>query len=152
MLQGGAELQLETVVIARQTADIMQRVVAETVQLVEFALVHRVCPVNLEELLRYRCDTVHIVGVEGDDARPEDVSDVAERGVFIPFKRQLVRQTRLRLDTRLDCRHNESVSLQSLPQDAGHLHLHLFKHRNRRTILLQNDFRMQIHSKLKIES
>ena len=40
MLERSTQLQFEAEIITRQAADVMQRVVAETVQLVQFAFIH----------------------------------------------------------------------------------------------------------------
>ena len=136
VLKGRAQLQFKTIVVSGQTADIMQRVIAETVQLMQLAFIHGVHPVYLKELLCHGGNTVHIVGIERDNTRSQDIGDVTKRSVLGTFERQLARQTLFSLNTRLDGRHNESVALQSLPQDTRHFDLHLFKHRSGLAVLL----------------
>ena len=87
MLKRCTELQLETVRIIRQTADIMQRVIAETVELMQFALIHGVIPIDLKELLRHRRNTVHIIRIKSDDTRTEDIRDIAKRIIFGTLER-----------------------------------------------------------------
>ena len=80
----------------------MQGQVAETVDLVRLALVHRVLPVDLEKALQHGSHLVHVIHVESDDAQAEDVGDVADVGIFPSLLAQLPLQGRLRLDAVLD--------------------------------------------------
>ena len=91
MLQGGAYLELEAVVLEfgvcglAQSADIVQGVVAEAVVLVLLTLVLGVLPVNVEQLFGQRRYTIDLLVVERDDADAENVGNVLKLSVFIPL-------------------------------------------------------------------
>ena len=89
VLQGRAHLKLEAefiefrhigVVNDRlwQTADVVQRVIAEAVELVELAFVNGLLPVDVEGSFDNGCHLVNIVCIEGDDSQAEDVGDVVK--------------------------------------------------------------------------
>ena len=81
MLQGGAYLQLKGNVAERpflQSADVVQGVVSEAVQLVQFPLVDRFLPVYLKMVLDNGGSLVDIVGIEGDDPQPHEVGHVGQ--------------------------------------------------------------------------
>ena len=66
----------------------MQGVIAETVQLMELPLIHRLLPVDVEGTLHNGRHLIHIIRVEGDDAQSQNVGNVIERPVFVAFKFQ----------------------------------------------------------------
>ena len=140
MLQRGAQLELETYVVELrelrggaerlgQAADIMERVITEAVQLVQPSFVHRVVPVYVKELLRHSGNTVHIVGIKGDDTCAEDVRYVTECSIFGTLERQFARQRLLCLDACLYGCDDEPVAFERLMQGTGH---HLFHALERR--------------------
>ena len=73
-------------------ADIMQRVVAETVQLVHLPLVDGVFAVNVEEVLHHGRDLVDVVAVKRNDTDPEQIRDIRNLAVFAALERQLAGQ------------------------------------------------------------
>ena len=99
VLKGGTHLYLEAYRIEfrclgiidnglRQFADVMQRVVAEAVHLVQFTLVNRLLPVDVESALHDGSHLIHIIRIEGDDSQPYDVSNVVDSGIFASFELQ----------------------------------------------------------------
>ena len=67
VLQQGAHLYLKAVRETRNRTDVMQRQIAETVYLVDLALIDGVFPVNIKKSLYGRCHLIYIVYVERDD-------------------------------------------------------------------------------------
>ena len=125
-------------------ADVMQRVVAKAVELMESPFVHGVVPIDLKELLGDGGYTVHIVGIESDDAGTEDVGDVTEGGVFGTLEREFAGEGLFGLDTRLDGCNHESVALQRFAELVEHLQTHALQLRQRFAVLLQNHLAMEI--------
>ena len=144
MLEGSTELQLETQGIARQFADIMQRVIAEAVQLMQFAFVNRVIPVYLKELLRHRRNTIDVIGIESDDTRAKDIRYILHRGILSPFERQFARERLLGLDTRFHRRDNNAIAVQGVTQESEYLFFHALQHRLRLAVLVENHLAMQV--------
>ena len=124
----------------------MERVVAETVQLVQHALIDRVVPVDLEQLLHDRRDAVHIIGVERDDTPTEDISNIAQGSVFVAFELEFASERLFGLDTRIDGRHEDAVLGQRLTQQSRYLYQHALQYRFRFPVLLQDHLAMQIHT------
>ena len=69
-------------------ADVMERVIAKAVEMMESPFVHGVVPIDLKELLGDGGYTIHVVGIESDDAGSEDVGDVTEGGIFGTLERE----------------------------------------------------------------
>ena len=97
MLEGGTHLDFKAVLIElghlivrdktlRYTADIMEGVIAEAIKLVEFALIYRFTPVDIEDMLHDSSHLVDIIGIEGDDAHSEYIGDIVERLIFGTFQ------------------------------------------------------------------
>ena len=76
----------------------MQRVVAETGQVVAFALVDRVFPIDAEHLLHQRCHLVDIIGKERHYTHTQQVGHVADVLVFLAFSLQFSNERLLFFD------------------------------------------------------
>ena len=63
----------------------MQRIVAETVQLMQFALVHTLTPVDIEYALGDRGHLVNLISIESDDAQAHEVSDIVDALILRTF-------------------------------------------------------------------
>ena len=120
----------------------MQRVIAETIQLVQFALVDGVLPVDVEHLLRHRSDTVHIIGIERNDTSAEKVGHIIKQGIFATLQRQFSGEALFRFDARLDSSDIDVVALQRLVQHPGHGLLHLLECRYGLLVLLKQPLAM----------
>lgn len=107
----------------------MERVVAKAVELVEAALIDRVVPIDFEQLLRHRRDTVHIVGVKRDDSCSEDIGDVTQRRVLGAFQCQFATQTLFGFDSCLDGSNDQPAAVQCFTKHMQHFGLHLLKDR-----------------------
>ena len=96
MLQGSAHLQFETDGVEfghrgvidhalRQTADVVERIVAEAVELVKFSFIHRFLPIDVEGTLGNGRHLVHVVGVEGDDADTHEICQIVDVVILVTF-------------------------------------------------------------------
>ena len=136
MLQRGTHLHLEADlvefgegrVIEERLGDaayIVQRAVAEAVDVVHLALVDAVFPVDLEQVADHRRNLVDLVAVERDDAGAQDVGQVHERAVLARLAFELARETVFRLDARLDGIDVDVVRRDAIREDLLH-HLEQF--------------------------
>ena len=116
MLQSGAHLQFKAGASALQTADIVQRVIAEGVQPVQFALIDALLPVDVEDALGDDRHLIDLVGVEGDDAQSHEVGDVVDALVFRTFQLQLPRERLLGLHPVLHGRDVDALFVQGMSQ------------------------------------
>ena len=103
MLQCRSHLQLERQVIeswmfgvevqlAGHAANVVQRVIAEAIELVHLPLVNGIGPVNVEQRLDNGRDAVDVLIIKGDDTGTKDVGDVGERLVLMSLALQLARK------------------------------------------------------------
>ena len=120
VLEGGAHLDFEADVVQlralgveiaglRDTADKVERHIAERVLPQQPPLVHRVFPIHFEKAVHQRGDLVDLVGVESDDPSADQVGDIGEGLVFMALEFQFPRQAFFLLDTGLDARDDDAV-------------------------------------------
>ena len=88
VLQGRAHLQFEAGTTFFQTADVMKGVVAKGVKFMQFAFVHALFPVDVEDAFGDSCNFVHLVSVESDDAQSYKVGHIINALVFRSFQFQ----------------------------------------------------------------
>ena len=127
VLQGRAHLYLKAQLVKqgnvrvvyhgfRQRADVVQRVVAETIEPVQFALVDGIAPVHFENLIDDGGHFIHIVTIERHHAHSHDVGHVVERVVFGTLQFQFAGQRQFCLDAVLQGNHRHMLFLQGLAQ------------------------------------
>ena len=145
VLQRGTQLQFKTERKLRHAADIMERVITKTIQLVQHALIDRVLPIDLKQLLHHRCNTIHIIGVERNDTRAKNIGDITERSVLVALQLQFAFERLFRLNTCIDGRDDNSVLRQGLTQQSRYLCQHSLQYRFRFPVLIHDHLAMQIH-------
>ena len=102
VLQGSAHLQFETDGVEfghcgvidytlGQTTNIVERVVAETVKLMELSFIHRLFPIDIEGALGNGRHLIHIIGVEGDDADTHEICQIVDVVILVTFAFELTR-------------------------------------------------------------
>ena len=124
----------------RHPADIVQGQVAETVGLVGLPLVDGILPVDAEMVLHHRSHPVHIVCIEGDDPEPDQIRDIIDIPVFIPFQFQFPHQGGLRLHAVFQRSRNQA-GLFEIPMELVREGIrHFPQERLQGTILLQDRF------------
>ena len=136
MLQDGAHLHFEADLVEfrmlriavgrlRDTADIMQRQVAETVRLVGFPLVDGILPVNFEETFQHRRHLADIFCVKGNYAQSYDIRNVKDVAVLVAFLFEFPLEGIFCLYAVLDSRHDKSglfkKALQLVRNHLSHL-------------------------------
>ena len=77
VLQCCTYLYLEGNATLVQLADVVQRVIAKAVEIVQLALINRVALVDIEQLTDNGCYLIHIIGIEGNNAQTYQVGNVA---------------------------------------------------------------------------
>ena len=122
VLEDGSHLHLETIGKTLLGADIVQGHIAETVNFQQFPLVHGIVPVYLEEAVHGRCNLVHILAVERDDAKADDVRNVCQGFVFGTFEFQFAGQGVFRLYPIFHTGNNQAHLLQRFLD--GHVNFH----------------------------
>ena len=147
VLEDGAHLHLETnlvylregrvaVQVLGDTANTMQRKIAEAVYLVQLALIYRILPVDVEIPLEQRRYFIYIVDIESNHAQAHDVGYVVDTVILIPLKGKLSTELFFRLDPVFQCRDYQSgrvkIRLQQRRSHAARLH----EHRKKRMILV----------------
>ena len=123
----------------------MQRIVTETVRVVQAALIDGIFPIDVEKLLGQGGDAIDIVGVERDDPCAEDIGDVAQRMVFVAFERQLAGKTLPGFDPCADSRHRQPVVVYDILQRDFHDTFQPPVYRQQRIVLRQNHFVVDVH-------
>src|SRR5574344_1076825 len=106
MLKSRTQLYLERILVhlrmfiikiqlLGQSCYIVQRLVAESVQLTNLAFVNAVSPVDVKEMLYDRGYLIHIVREECDDTQSQDIGNIIDTFIFITFTSQFADKTAL---------------------------------------------------------
>ena len=126
--------------------NIVEGVVAETVELVHLALVDGVVAVDIEQIGRHCGNLVHIVAVESNDTHADKVGNILGRSVFRALELELACKAALGFHAAFGGGDHETLVRNILADDIQNHLLETLQHRDHLAIFLEDQAAMQVQT------